>query len=183
MTNLTKAERAKLELEYRELCEDWRWRDKYVLDKLGVAGILFGLLGVALGTIPSTAWVIKLCLVLIGALFSFILSISIAKDTYYRDGTEKLLRRLSAQLGIRSSLRALVSLEDVEDLEFTRKIEIKRDKYSLRLPKWFKWLQNPLLNRKTFRWILAFYLTAFLIFISLFILILVNWIGGLNLPI
>jgi len=187
MTTPTETEEAKLLIEYEQLCEDWRSRDKYVLDKLGAAGILFGLLGVALGTVPSTAWFLKLSLVSIGAFFSLILSISIAKDTYYRDGTEKLLRYLSAQLGISGYLQNTKSLKDIEDLEFTRKIAIKLDKYSLRLPNWLKWLQNPLLQAKTFKWILAFYLVSFFIFVILFILIVVDawiyWRYGLKLPI
>ncbi len=184
MTNSEETKEAKLIIEYGQLCEDWRSRDRYVLDKLGAAGILFGLLGVALGTIPSTAWVIKLGLVLIGALFSFILSISIAKDTYYRDGTEKLLKCLSAQLGISGYLKSEESLKDVEGLEFTRKIAIKSDKYLLRLPKGLKWLQNPLLKRSTFTWILVFYLVSFFIFAILFIMILVDSLAsGLSLPI
>lgn len=182
--NLGEAEKAKLRDEYRECCEDWRWRDKYVLDKLSAAGILFMLLGVALGSIDSH--IIKLCLLAIGSLFSLILSISVAKDIYYRDGTEKLLRRLSAQLGIGTSLQTLKSLKDFDDgldfqdLQFPRKISIQRDKSSLAIPKRFR---DWLLNRGTFKWILAFYLGSLLIFAILFILILVNWKCGLNLPI
>ena len=188
--SLTEPERIKLENEYRACCEDWRLRDKYVLDKLSVAGILFMLLGVALGTIDSP--VIKLCLLFIGGLFAFVLSISVAKDTYYRDGTEQLLRRLSAQLNINNSLQTLESLEGFDDglnfqeLQFPRKVSIQRDKYSVGFPNWLSWLSwltKKLLNRGTFRWILAFYLVSFSIFIILFILILVNWICRLNLPI
>jgi len=184
--NQREAEEAKLEAEYRECCQDWRWRDKYVLDKLGAAGILFMLLGVALGTIPPESYILKLGLLLIGALFSFILSISVAKDTYYRDGTEKLLRRLSTQLNINNSLQTLESLQGFDDglnfqeLKFPRKISIQRDKSSLKLP---KRLRDWLLNRGTFRWILGFYLLALIIFVSLFILILVSKIWGLCLPI
>jgi len=198
MTRLTKTERAKLELEYRELCEDWRWRDKYVLDKLSAAGILFGLIGVALGALPSTAWVIKLCLAFIGALFSFILSISVAKDTYYRDGTEELLRRLSIKLGISGSLQNLESLKVFLDdrdrpfSEFPRKIKIKEEESSLKIPGWLRdclpeqltfWLRDCLLKQSTFKWILAFYLVSLVIFAGLFVLILVNSICKLNLPI
>lgn len=184
--NQSEAEEARLESEYRECCQDWRWRDKYVLDKLGAAGILFGLVGVALGTIPPTAWVVKIGLLIIGAFFSFILSISVIKDTYYRDGTEKLLRRLSARLGINNSLQALKSLEGFDDglnfqeLQFPRKISIQRDKSSLMIP---KRLRDWLLDRGTFRWILGFYLVSFSVFVALIILILVNRIWGLNLPV
>lgn len=180
------AEEAKLEIEHSECCQDWRWRDKYVLDKLSAAGILFMLLGVALGTMPPESHLIKLFLLLIGGLFCIILSISVAKDTYYRDGSAALLKRLSAQLGISSSLQTLNSLEGFDDglnfqeLQFPRKISIERDKSSLLIP---KRLRDWLLNQGTFRWILAFYLISFAIFAALFIVILVNWICGLNLPI
>lgn len=184
--NLSEKEKAKLRDEYRECCVDWRWRDKYVLDKLSAAGILFMLLGVALGTIPRESYIIRLCLLAIGSLFSLLLVISIAKDTYYRDGSEKLVRRLSAQLGISDSLQTLKSLKgfddglNFQDLQFPRKISIKRDKSSLALP---KRLRNWLLDRRTFKLILAFYLGSLSIFTILFILILVNLICGLSLPI
>lgn len=183
---LTEETKSKLEREYPELCQDWRWRDKYVLDKLPTAGILFTLLGIAIYYIPPTLWWLKLCLLTLGSLYAIVLSISVAKDTYYRDGTEKLLRRLIAQLGIHSSLRALYLMSRINDglylreLRFPRKISIQRDKSSIRLP---QRLRNWLLDRKTFRWILAFYLVSFSIFLTLFILILVNRICGLNLPI
>ena len=157
VVELDDKERAKLELEYKECSQDWRLRDKYVLDKLSAAGILFMLLGVALGTIPPTAWGVKIGLLVIGALFSFILSISVAKDTYFPDGSEKLLGRLSAQLGIYSSLQILKSLEgfddglNFEELQFPRKIRIQRDKYSIPLPNWLNWWGNWLLDRGTFR--------------------------------
>ncbi len=185
MTNLTKSERAKLELEYRELCEDWRWRDKYVLDKLAAAGVLFGLLGFAISNIPENNHLIKLCLLFIGGLFSIILSISVIKDTYYRDGTEKLLRRLSAQLGINSSLQSLKSLKGFKDglnfkkLQFSRKISINPNKSSLKIP---PWLRNCLLKQPTFGWILVFYLGSLLIFIILIGLLVFDWIAGSPLP-
>ncbi len=191
MTTPNESEEAKLLTEYQQLCEDWRSRDRYVVDKLGAAGILFGLLGVALGTIPSSAWLIKLILVLIGAFFSLLLSISIAKDTYYRDGTEKLLKRLSAKLSLNDSLQTLKALEGFNDgldfskLKFLRKIKIQPDKSSLVIRTWFrKWLRKWLLKQQTFSWILAFYLISFFIFVILFILILVDsLIWWLNLPI
>ena len=192
---LNEAERNKLESEYKELCHDWRLRDKYVLDKLPAAGILFGLLGVAVAYIPSTLWWIKLSLLSIGSLYAMVLSISVAKDTYYRDGTTALLKRLFLGLNIHSSFQTLKSIQaesypedglDLQELQFPRKISIRQDKSTIKLwgPTVLKdWLRNWLLVRATFRWILAFYLVSFSIFVTLFILILVNHICKLNLPI
>ncbi len=184
---LNEVEKRKLESEYRELCRDWWERDKNVLARLPAAGILFTLLGVAVYYIPSTLWWLKLCPLSIGSLYSLVLNISVAKDIYYRDGTEKLLRRLSARLGIDSSLQSLKSLKgfddglDLHELQFPRKIRIQPDKFSLSpLP---QWLTKRLVARRTFRWILAFYLVSFSIFLTLIILILVNHRWGINLPI
>ena len=183
----------RLENEYRELCSDWWQRDKYVLDKLSAASILFGLLGLAVGSIPPDRPLIKLFLLFAGAIFSIILCISVAKDTLHRDATEALLIRLAAKLRITNSLKDLELLRDSEhpvgfddgldfqELRFPRKIKILSDKSSLkvfpgRLRNWFQ-------KRTTFKWILAFYMISFGIFAILFILVLVNWIYGLNLPI
>ncbi len=187
---LNEIERSTLEGEYRELCHDWWQRDKNVLDKLPAAGILFGLLGVAVAYISPTLWLIKLALLSIGSLYSMVLSISIAKDIYLRDGTEKLLRRLSDRLGLNNLLQSLKSDSDnglnLQELQFPRKIRIQRDKSTLKL-----WgptalqvrLKNWLLNQVTFRWILAFYLLSFSFFGTLIVLILIKQKFGCNLPI
>ncbi len=190
MTTPRETEEAKLLIEYQQLCDDWRSRDRYVLDKLGAAGILFGLLGVALGTIPPGNWLIKCALVFLGAFFSFILSVSVAKDTYYRDGTERLLRHLSNQLGISTHLQNARSqnvkyLQDIKDLEFLRKIETGLESYKKEkqlLPKWLMWLQNPLLKPATFKWILTFYVVSCFIFIIVLILIVFDYFLRWSLP-
>lgn len=182
-----------LENEYRELCNDWRQRDKYVLDKLSTAGILFSLLGLAVGSIPPDRPLIKLILLFAGATFSVILCISVAKDTLYRDGTEALLIRLATKLRIASSLKDLELLRDSEhpvgfddgldfqELRFSRKIKILPEKSSLKV--FPGWLRNWLKKQGTFRWLLVFYMVSLGIFVILFILVLVKWIYGLNLPI
>ena len=186
-------EERRLENEYLELCKDWWQRDRYVIDKLSAAGILFGILALAVGNIPPDRPLIKLFLLFAGALFSVILCISVAKDTLYRDGTEALLTRLAAKLRITNSLKDLEHLRDSEppvgfddgldfqELRFPRKIKISSDHSSLRvfpgrLRNWFQ-------KRATFKWILSFYIVSFGIFVILFVLVLLNWIYGLNLPI
>ncbi|MFO8101531.1 MAG: hypothetical protein R6U37_05105 [Dehalococcoidia bacterium] len=167
-------------IEYELLYEDWCLRDKYVLDKLGASGVLFGLVGIALGTVGEELWAVKLCLLFIGAYFSLVISISVAKDTYYRDGTEKLLRFLSRELGIRDTLEEMQVRGDFPetlksaDLGFPRKIKMDTDGSSLR---------NWLVNRATFRWILGFYLFTFLVFAGLFVTILGEQIWDWEFPI
>ena len=182
-------EERRLEIEYQELCNDWRLRDKYVLDKLGVTSILFGLLGLAVGNIPPERPLIKLFLLFAGALFSFILCVSVSKDILFRDGTEALLKRLAFRLGITKSLRDLKVLQspdfdddiDFQKLQVGRRVRISAKKSTLKV--FPGWLNNWISKQATFRWILGFYMISFGVFVILFILILVNWIFCLNLPI
>ncbi|MBU7009260.1 MAG: hypothetical protein HXS46_01115 [Theionarchaea archaeon] len=91
------------EMEYKELCKDWRLRDKYVLDKLSAAGILFALLGFAIATAHESEYWIRSLLATVGVFFSLVLCISVFKDILYRDSTEKLIRCLSDALRIENS--------------------------------------------------------------------------------
>ncbi|MDD5288403.1 MAG: hypothetical protein PHY28_04760 [Dehalococcoidales bacterium] len=162
---LNATERELLKMEYEQLCQDYRQHDKYVLDKLTAAGILFGLLGIAVSQIQDF-W-IKIVLLFLGGLFGCICSISVAKDTYYRDGYGKIITGLSKKLGIWDKMKNLNaegyfadSLKPEradKELQLLRQIHIKPEKSSIVLP---RRLRNFLINRKTFRWILFFYLTA-----------------------
>lgn len=177
-----------LEIEYKELCEDWRCRDKYVLDKLGTAGILFALLGLAVGQIPDENPFLKLLLLFLGGLLSLVLAISVAKDTYYRDGTQEFVKSIARRLKITDSLGSLEDtpiLEKQYPLEMPRKISIDVDEYvqlPRKSPKLLKGLHKWLLHRNTFAWILWFYVALMLFFLGLFIAILIEWKFEWNLP-
>jgi len=188
-------DKEKLEIEYKELCQDWRSRDKHVLDKLSATGILFALLGLAMATVPKCEYPVRLLLGFIGTFFSLILSISIFKDIYYREGTEKLLICLSKHLCIEKSLHNLnyqkcLKLERQQyfknDLKFPRKIKIDLEEVfksgkitkseeplgSLAFPKCLKIILS---NRTTFNWIFYFYFASFFIFLFVTLKILYDW--------
>lgn len=164
-----------LESEYIELCKDWRSRDKYVLDKLTTTGILFALLGLALATVPEDKYPIKLLIVSIGTLFSFTLCVSIFKDVYYRDGTEKLLRVLCEYLCIKGTMENLKSQVNFQgDVGFPRKIRM----YSRDAPETLgisPCLKGFFKNRTTFNWIFYFYFGCFWFFLVLTLFILFTW--------
>ncbi|MDD5190702.1 MAG: hypothetical protein PHE50_06650 [Dehalococcoidales bacterium] len=165
--------------EYRELCQDWRQRDKYLLDKLGVAGILFALIGIAVGAIPPAHSVIRIGLLLVGAFFSLLLCLSVTKDILYQDGTQKVLSRLALKLGIPQLTLGLFNQTEIatifssdENLEFLRKIKIRAGQSTVSfLPKWARnWAQA----QRTLIWILFFYILSFLVFIAAAIILLVG---------
>lgn len=176
-----------LEMEYRELCSDWRQRDAYVLNKLSGAGILFSLIGLALANLNDDQYLIKLVLAGAGAFFSLILTISVTKDTRYRDGTEALIRLVGSKLGIPQALAALKddpiaqNKITVTNLDIPRKVKVPLRQTSL--VKGPRCLMNWLDRRTTFRWILSFYLLCCLAFIALFVLVLVDTFSGVTLPI
>ncbi len=157
-------ETERLLIEYKELCQDWRMRDKYVLDKLGIASILFALLGFAMATIPEEKYLIRLLLLSLGAFLSFILCISIFKDIYYRDSTETLLECLGEYLCIKGSLLKMGCQKEFEDdLKFPRKVRLKTS--PTRFP---RILEKIFRNRHTFKWVFYFYFIVFVVF-SLYI--------------
>lgn len=146
----------RLECEYIELCKDWRSRDKYVLDKLSATGILFVLLGLAMATVPQDDYLTRFILGFMGTLFSFILCLSIYKDIYYRDGTEKLIKCLSEWLGVRYSLHIIGCSNGYENkLKFTRKVRKEEG----------HWLGKIFRGLPTFWSFLFFYVVLFLIFL------------------
>ena len=137
--NLTDKERKQLENEYDQLCQDWRWRDKYVLDKLTGSGILFTLLILAIGNIQKPDSILRPFVFLGGVLFSIVSSISIYKDVVFRNGTEKAIVRIAKELGIKDAFQKLKELQQTTEglkddgLEFDkiktlRKIQPKKEK-------------------------------------------------------
>lgn len=183
--DLSTEERKLLENEYTRLCEDWRWRDKYVLDKLTGAGILFTLFSLAIGTIQQEYSPFKPFCFFSGALFSTIFGISVAKDILYRDGTESAIIRIAKLLRIDHSFRKIEDLQpendgiDFKKIKSTRKIQTSLDKsYLSKLGFIGEWLYK----RSTFKWILSFFMFFSLSFFVLFILSLVNMIFKLHWP-
>ena len=178
--NLDPKERELLKIEYKELCQDWRTRDKYVLDKLGIIGILFALLGLAIAGISEDQHLIRLSLALIGVFFTLVLSISVFKDIYYRDGTQKLLKCLSGYMGIKSVLEESgCQPEILSDLLFSRKIKVNlkdTSLESLRMPGGFK---ENLRKQDTFKWIFCFYLACFIVFLIITTIIFYDWVDNL----
>ncbi len=180
------SEKSVLEAEYGEACQDWRQRDKYVLDKLGTAALLYGIIGIAFGSFDDDkGLIIKLLLLVAGLFFSLILTISVAKDTYYQVGSEKLIRYLALKLGIADELNKSDNLKSIlyidkkgkqATLDFPRKIYVKRDDPAIKI---WKPLRNFLLNRTTFNWILLFYIISFLVFLTFIVILLVNWVNTL----
>lgn len=158
----------RLECEYIELCKDWRSRDKYVLDKLSATGILFVLLGLAMATVPQDDYLTRFILGFMGTFFSFILCLSIYKDIYYRDSTEKLIKCLSEWLGVGYSLHIIGCSSGYEnELKFTRKVRKKEG----------HWIGKIFRGPSTFWVLLFFYVVLFLIFLIFLILTLVTLIN------
>ena len=116
-----------LNLEFTELCKDWRMRDKHVLDKLKGSYIFFTLIGLAIATTSGENYFARLLLALMGFYLALVFTISVFKDIYYRDGTENLLIHLFNCLKMRSgSENVFHNLGYIigSNLEFPRKINV-----------------------------------------------------------
>ena len=184
-------EKRLLEYEYRELNADWRMRDGYVLTKLGGAGIIFSLLGLAVANLGPDQWGIKVILAAAGAFYSMILCISVAKDVHFRDSTGALLKHITRRLDIIGSIKKDLGADEpvtkaMEKLDITRKLSIALEHTSLKKACAFppyKWMIMIIDKQTTFLWILSFYVFSFLAFLSLFIMIFVDRFSGIHLPI
>ena len=176
--NLTDKERKQLENEYDQLCQDWRWRDKYVLDKLTGSGILFTLLILAIGNIQKPDSILRPFVFLGGVLFSIVSSISIYKDVVFRNGTEKAIVRIAKELGIKDAFQQLRYLQptindgiEFHQIDTLRKIQPKIEKsYDVNfLGVKLNCLKSWLYDRATFNWILFVYFSSTLAMFGLFI--------------
>ncbi|MBU7047408.1 MAG: hypothetical protein HXS54_13325 [Theionarchaea archaeon] len=152
-------------------------RDKYVLDKLGIAGILFALLGLSLIGISEGQYLIRLILALMGVLFTLAISISVFKDIYYRDGTERLLTCLSEYMGIKCVL------EEVgfhNELRFLRKINVDLGDTSLESLPVGPELKKRLKERNTFKCIFGFYIACLVVFLIIATTVFYSWVDSLS---
>jgi hypothetical protein len=145
--------------EYRQLCEDFRMRDKYVLDKFIGVSFVSSLIGFAYTQVSSDCLFIEPCLLFIGALFSLIAAISVKKDTYYRYGSANVLKDLSNYLKINYYINNVIIKKKYENKNINSLRWIKLDKGS----------ENWFIKQTTFKWIFSFYLIIFFMFVSLFI--------------
>jgi hypothetical protein len=192
--------------EFKEVSCDWRLRDKYVEDKFIHSVFLFtmiaALIGIAIrffadssigeiGVVDSiVSFGMPAGFVVFGVLFFFalVMLISLVKDTYYRDGSERLSRlilsALEAELDFNaiSVLRAVAADPGPTDAifgdefgPFTRKIKAppeSKAKTGIPLP-----VESFLSRRRTFRWITAFYTSVTVGCLALSITFLVIWVS------
>ena len=178
--HLDPEERELLKIEYKELCQDWRMRDKYVHDKLGMVGVLFALLGLAIAGISRDQHLIRLLLALMGVFFTLVVSISVFKDIYYRDGTQRLLECLSSYMGIEGLLKELECQTKIDsDLRFSRKIKVEVKNTSLKTLRMPGGLKEILSKKDTFKWIFCFYLACLTVFLFLAIVVFHGWANNL----
>jgi len=90
--------------EYEQLCEAWRLRDRYVMEKINYLFLLTGITAGSAWIVSSERYSytdligIRALIFFIGSMMSFVLNVSIARDIYYRDGTEELIKKLLRQV-------------------------------------------------------------------------------------
>ena len=188
--------------EYRQCCKDWRLRDKYVEDKF-IQSVFFFTFVAALAAATATALdhlrnlfsgllpLIAFVLFAVLFLFALVMLISLVKDTYYRDGSarmiERLLHQLEFELGDSQPITDLLAELGENHLivpykpwrvgrSFTRKITATAEEVSsLGIG---KPLQQCLSGRPTFKWITFYYGVVTVACLAVSIAGLVLWIAA-----
>lgn len=121
--------------EYEQLCEIWRQRDRYVMEKVSH---LFLLTSITIGSAwlvprdsysPLEVTAIRALLFFWGAMMSFVLNVSITRDTYYRDGTEEVIVSLlrEAKGDLRNSAVAEIYDAALQSESFPQKLRMNSD--------------------------------------------------------
>jgi len=186
--------------EYKEVNADWRLRDKYVEDKFIQSVFVFTLISALLAAAITTAAesealqkalpvALPVGFVLFGVLFFFalVMLISLVKDTYYRDGSERMSRLLLNALQLELGCYCISGFrKEAEDSRvpypvpersgpFIRKIKAPSDgKAKLGMP---HWLEKRLSHCHTFRWITAYFTLVTFLCLAVSIACLVCWIA------
>ncbi len=85
------------QIEYEQICEDWRHRDSMLWQSLAVAITLTGVVFVAaFGKDIEKPWLFRVVLFLFASVLNFVLLLKIAKDHYYQLGSSDLLNKLES---------------------------------------------------------------------------------------
>ena len=83
-----------LQEEYKQLCADWRMRDDYIQTKFIRSVFVYSLLGAAVGWLFEPGqdhWPFLIGVLALGIGYTVIMLVSVAKDTYYRNGTAEAI--------------------------------------------------------------------------------------------
>ncbi len=188
--------------EYKEVNLDWRMRDKYVEDKFIGSIFVFSLISTLVAFVITASdgprggvFFADFSYYLVGSVFfgvlfffGLVMLISLVKDTYYRNGSERMSRLLLNVLEVELGSDCISVLRrEAEDPEarddiparhgpFTRKIKAPVEgKAKLGIP---LAVEKLLSRRMTFRWITAFYALVTMGCLAISLSCLVLWILG-----
>ncbi|MDO9098184.1 MAG: hypothetical protein Q7U60_08685, partial [Candidatus Methanoperedens sp.] len=86
------------QIEYEQLCEDWRHRDSMLWQSLAVAITLTGgVFGLVFGDATKVSWMSRFFLFLMASILNWVLLLKISKDHYYQLGSNELLSELGGK--------------------------------------------------------------------------------------
>jgi hypothetical protein len=86
------------QIEYEQICNDWRHRDSMLWQALAVAITLTGVVFVgAFSKDAENQWLFRTVIFFIAALLNFVIFLKISKDHYYQLGSSDLLDRLGSE--------------------------------------------------------------------------------------
>lgn len=153
------------QIEYGQICEDWRHRDSMLWQSLAVAITLTGTVFVV-AFIKDATWMLSIFLFLLSFMLNWILLLKISKDHYYQLGSSDLLDKLE-NLKLRND-------PQINPDEYTDPFRIWKPSKSyfeqvknackIPCPFLYEWLSE----RSAFKWF--FRILLFLIIISLMFL-------------
>lgn len=157
------------QIEYEQLCEDWRHRDSMLWQSLAVAITLTGIVfGVVFST-TNVSWISKLVLFSMASTLNWVLLLKITKDHYYQLGSNDLLSELGGKQLTADKYEYEWRIHKPSELYFNEKIQNNK----IPSPHIYEFL----MKRSAFKWffgiqLLLLIITLISVFISLYNILL-----------
>ena len=168
-----------LENEYHRLCDNWRLRDQYVLQKFIPESLLLASAIVGMTQVKGNQVVMGF-LFLFCFLFSVVLTVSLMKDQYYIWATREVIQKLANKLDIPKDLAAITlqnpnpKPDDIKRFNFPEAINIDEDYINHNVQK-KNGKKLSLTRLKTFSVIFAFQWIMTIGFLIIAIGAFLNW--------
>ncbi len=156
------------QIEYKQLCDDWRHRDSMLWQSLAVAITLTGVVfGIVFRDVTKMSWILGFFLFSMASILNWVLLLKISKDHYYQLGSNELLSKLGENLLVANEYdwRTHKPSQDF----FTKKLK----KSKIPFPPIYEFI----INWSAFKWFFGIQLSLLILTLSLAFISILLYFG------
>lgn len=171
------SEKVLKQIEYEQLCEDWRHRDSMLWQSLAVAITLTGgVFGLVFGDAAKVSWILGFFLFSIASILNWVLLLKISKDHYYQLGSSELLSELGGNRLVNpSKLPMSVERQNEYDWRIHKPLKLNEKIKNGKIP--FPPIYEFITNRSAFKWFFGIQLSLLILTLSLAFISILLYFG------